>query len=245
MTELTGNVIDQYEEEFRRLYKKSLAVNTKAVVSPPAPQAPTPTPACKRVVPSRAEALGVALNSLIPKAAVTSPATNPPASRPSFCSASTQTINRLVTQSSQTDPSSSYLPRTLLSSTSSFEADSSGSESASSTPKEANPLTQMKAPQSVKPCPTQTSYLHKLSGLGLSNELQKRQQNAVASSMTVSQPSHMVSSLSTRKDFLNSSPSVSSIMQRGCKAQPSIRPGPGLTLGSMLMSSPVRSRYLQ
>lgn len=246
MTELTGNVIDQYEEEFRRLYKKSLAVNTRVVLSPQASQASTPTPVCVKVVPSRAQTLGVNLNSLIPAASVTSSATNPLASRPASCSTSTQTLNRLVTQGTQTDLASSYRPRVLLSSTSLFEADSSGSESTCSTPTEANPLPQMKAPQSAKPCPTQPPYLYKLSSLGLSHDQQKRQQNAVPSSSILSQSNHMVSSLSTRKDILDwSSSSIRSVLQRGCKVQQSTRPGPGLTLGSMLMTTPVRSRYLQ
>ncbi|XP_062402027.1 protein FAM83D-like [Sardina pilchardus] len=242
MIELTGDVIEQYEVEFHRLYKKSLAVNPKAVLSPPALQASTPSRACVKVAPSRAQALGVILNSLTPVASVTSPHANPPGSRPTSYSSSTQTLSQSVTRGTQTDQGSSHRPRVLLSS-SSMETDSSGSESACSTPTEVSPGLLTKASLVVNPRPTPTPSILKLSCHGLSTDQLPRQQNAYPPSL-ISNISQM-SQYTRTNHFDRSVPSLRPGMDRGCKIQQNMRPGPGLTMGSLHMAMSVRSRFLQ
>ncbi|XP_041946333.1 protein FAM83D-like [Alosa sapidissima] len=238
LIELTGDVVEQYEVEFQRLYKKSLVVNPKAVLSPPVLQASTPSPVCVKVAPSRAQALGVVLSSLTPAANVTPPGTNPPVSRPTSCSTSTQTLSQSVTQGTQTDHISSHRPCVLLSS-SSLE-DSSGSESACSTHTEVSQLLLAKTSLLVKPCPTPTPSILKLSGPDLSKDPLHSQHNAHPPS-NFSQMSQY-----NRINHLDcSSPSLRSGVDRGCKIQQYMRPGRGLTMGSMLMDTTMRSRFLQ
>lgn len=107
---------EQYEQEFQRLFKKSLAINTKATLPPQGPQvapltraslSPTKTPTTAPR-PNPGQGLGVLLTSIAPvitpPPAAPAPALpNPPAApRAVMRTTSTQTLKHHLTQGTQT-----------------------------------------------------------------------------------------------------------------------------------------------
>ncbi|KAL2091315.1 hypothetical protein ACEWY4_013578 [Coilia grayii] len=250
LIELTGEVTAQYEEEFQRLYKKSLALNTKATLPPQGPRASPLSLTSPGIKPSRSQALGVLLTSVCPAAATPAapPPPNPPVARPVLRTTSTQTFSQCLTQDTQTDPMPNppQQPRVCLNSV------SSDSDSNCSTPTETVPQPQTKGLLSAKPGPTpMTSYTFRLSEQSVSKESkqqpQRQQKQNYLPSSNLGKLDHTTSSLATKTELTDWSrlSMRSGFLHRGCKVQQSIRPGPGFTMSSMLMVTPMRSRFLQ
>lgn len=233
LIELTGEVIEEYEQEFHRLYKKSLAVNTRGVVqsafSAEASLTPVASPLSPKTVPSLAQALGVVLPSSSPETAADSATPPKPAAAQTIStrSASTQTdpqaqINQHRQANINAQPSSRY----------SLSPPSSPTDSTNSTLKDVSPISQMTA------SPLRTNSKHTTGFSPLSTQspaLVKTKPAEGSSGQTNSeQGSDPLATLHLKSG-----------LQKGCKLQQSTRPGPGMTLGSMLMAMPVRSRFLQ